>query len=156
MSSYYRPINARNTLSIEQLRKSLEVFDKNYMLSEPGIHQCLNLDNYILLKSSVEINSDTIVTVKNPRKFKDISKEFPKEFQTSIKEIKKKLKLNNDTIRGFKKELKKVEFQKLDIEKQLKHIESLAELSKQRLDLENSYRNFIKNYEALNESVFRN
>lgn len=153
MLNDFRPVNAVNKLPSEKVEQSKTFINDVHQNAELEIHQCLNFDNYLIVKCDTDIKSDTIVSIKNPRKFKDISEEFAKEFRSTIRKIKQKLKLTNKQIRELKRELNKSEVKQMELTNQIKHIEGMAKAKKKQSNLEKVYRNYMKRYQAFSESL---
>lgn len=153
------PIRVRPCWANKKIQSSKVYLNNLHALANLDIHQCLQLDNFILVKYDGSIRSDTTITITTPRRLKDVSKEFHKPLQSTIRKIKQKYELPNDLIRKLKKDIKKLESNETEISEQITHIENITLLMKEKHELEKVYRRLMKNYQAfydcLNDNLLK-
>ncbi|MFC5604367.1 hypothetical protein [Sporosarcina koreensis] len=157
----FRPINATNKIPSKEFEEAKVMFNDAYQLANIGFHQCLSIDNFILVKCEpgTEIEPDTTVQIKTPKRpKKDMSLEFDKELQSTIKEIQKKWSLFNYQIEKIKEDIEKVDtqFKQMELEKQKTYIEDFAHKIKLVYDKEKIYNDVMKKYQAFYESLNEN
>lgn len=153
MLNDFRPVSIKNKLSSKKVTESQSLLTEVYNEADPKIHQCLHVANYLIIKYDTEIRSDTIVTVKNRRKLKDVSEEFPKELRSTIREIEQQFDITKEQIRSMKKDLKDVGFKQMKAEEQISHLKRTASQIQIQSEKEKLYKNFIKTYQAFNECL---
>lgn len=148
----YRPIDANHKIAKGTIDQTEDTFNYLWISANLKPHHCLRFNTFTLIKSN-EIQDKTIISVKNPDKLhRDrIIKTYPKQFQSEIKELHKKLNLTQRNLENLKKAIESEEVKQLSIEKQITFLKEKAYEIRTETNNNNFIKSFENRYSKLNE-----
>ena len=133
MSQYsYKPFQKTDSLPKDKLETLIRTIDENWKILDVKSHHFLTLGKFILFfNNTAELAEQVSIKIKAESE-NDLPNDIPEEIIRKIEKLKREYDLTEKQIAQLIKKTQQKKFKKLEIAKQIEHLEKEAKLSDQQ------------------------